>query len=205
MKFITHTITVFITLLLMCSPVVAQEMDHFQLQVDGLGCPFCAYGLEKKFKEFKGIKKVAIQIETGDFTFQYPSEKALSMHSVVLQVKKAGYTPKLARIKRYNGQEEVFTAPKNKEAPIVASELQMRVLGNCDMCKARIETAALSIKGVDSAIWDKINKQLKVKHNKEVSLQHVGNAVAAVGHDNEISKAAKEVYNNLPPCCTYRL
>ena len=35
----------------------SKTMDEFTVQVDGLGCPFCAYGLEKKFKEFKGIKK----------------------------------------------------------------------------------------------------------------------------------------------------
>ena len=55
-----------------------KAMDKFMVQVDGLGCPFCAYGLEKKFKEFKGIKAVKIDIETGDFSFKYPAEKALT-------------------------------------------------------------------------------------------------------------------------------
>ena len=29
----------------------SKDRDSFEIQVDGLGCPFCAYGLEKKFKE----------------------------------------------------------------------------------------------------------------------------------------------------------
>ena len=39
------------------SSVKAQEgrMDSFTVKVEGLGCPFCAYGLEKKFKELKGL------------------------------------------------------------------------------------------------------------------------------------------------------
>ena len=53
----------YITLLIALSTVLSvqaqKQMDQFQVQVDGLGCPFCAYGLEKKFKEFKGIKNVA--------------------------------------------------------------------------------------------------------------------------------------------------
>ncbi|MFT4565961.1 MAG: mercuric ion binding protein [Saprospiraceae bacterium] len=32
------------------------DRDNFTMQVDGLGCPFYAYGLEKKFKKFKGLK-----------------------------------------------------------------------------------------------------------------------------------------------------
>jgi mercuric ion binding protein len=81
-------------------------MDAFEVQVDGLGCPFCAYGLEKKFKEFKGIKDVKIDIETGDFSFQYPAEKSLSLIAVVQQVEKAGYTPMKTVITRANGVVE---------------------------------------------------------------------------------------------------
>ncbi len=87
-----------------------KEVDRFEVQVDGLGCPFCAYGLEKKFKELKGIKNVAIDIETGDFTFTYPSEKALSLPDVAAQVKKAGYTPVTLKITRASGAIETSDA-----------------------------------------------------------------------------------------------
>ncbi len=77
--------------------------DKFTVQIDGLGCPFCAYGLEKKFKEFKGIKKVKIDIETGLFTFIYPTAKKLSIERVKKQVQAAGYTPVTTKIERSNG------------------------------------------------------------------------------------------------------
>jgi len=83
-----------------------KEIDKFKIQVDGLGCPFCAYGLEKKFKEFKGIKNIKIDIETGDFSFAYPAKKALTMKAVIDQVKKAGYTPNDTKIIRANGEIE---------------------------------------------------------------------------------------------------
>ncbi|HHH13154.1 MAG TPA: copper chaperone, partial [Thiolapillus brandeum] len=28
---------------------------HYEMRVDGLACPFCAYGIEKKFKAMKGV------------------------------------------------------------------------------------------------------------------------------------------------------
>jgi len=89
------------------STIQAQkERDKFTVQVDGLGCPFCAYGLEKKFKELKGIKNVKIEIDTGMFSFTYPAAKKLSIDRVKKQVMAAGYTPVITTIKRSNGETE---------------------------------------------------------------------------------------------------
>lgn len=98
--------TVVIAILAIFSVNAQKQMDKILVQVDGLGCPFCAYGLEKKFKEFKGIRNVKIDIETGDFSFNYPAEKALSLNAVIKQVEKAGYTPINSKIERANGKIE---------------------------------------------------------------------------------------------------
>lgn len=37
----------------------------YKLRVDGLACPFCAYGVEKQLKAVKGIEKVDVDIKTG--------------------------------------------------------------------------------------------------------------------------------------------
>ncbi len=182
-----------------------QTMDKFEIQVDGLGCPFCAYGLEKKFKEFKGIKEVQIKIETGDFKFAYPSEKQLTMQAVVDQVKKAGYTPKTAKIIRSNGEQENLSVPGNKIAD--KSQLiteSLKVKGNCQMCKSRIETAALTIEGVNKALWNVDTKILEVDFNdKETSIREISKKIATSGHDTATMEAKKEVYNALPVCCSY--
>ncbi len=86
------------------------KKDHFLIIVEGLGCPFCAYGLEKKFKEINGIDDIKIEIETGKFTFSFPEEKKISLKTVEQQVKAAGYTPVETEIKRANGKVE-----KNKK------------------------------------------------------------------------------------------
>ena len=80
-----------------------------------------------------------------------------------------------------------------------------KVSGNCEMCKERIETAAKSVKGVSSAVWDDKTKQIHVEFNsKETNLDDIQKGIAKVGHDTEKYKASIETYNTLPECCRYR-
>ena len=198
-------ITSLLIALIASSAVMAQKSyDQFQIQVDGLGCPFCAYGLEKKFKEFKGIKKITIDIETGNFKFQYPSDTTLSMSSVVDQVKEAGYTPKDAVIKRADGALENFSSNQTKKNNPNQAQQQLAVYGNCDMCKSRIEAAALAVNGVTFALWNTATKKLIYQTDTAIPESKIAQNIANSGHDSSLAKAPTEVYNNLPPCCTYR-
>jgi len=85
----------------------SKERDLFEVEVDGLGCPFCAYGLEKKIKEFKKIKDIKIDMETGDFSFTSPTENALTLVDVEAKIDKAGYTPIALKVTRADGTVEV--------------------------------------------------------------------------------------------------
>jgi len=105
-------VALFLTLIVQFSVSAQSGIDTFMVQVDGLGCPFCAYGLEKKFKELKGIKNIKIAIATGGFSFGYPAEKALTMQTVKSQVEKAGYTPVTLKIIRADGKEELSETEK---------------------------------------------------------------------------------------------
>jgi len=182
-----------------------KEMDQFEVQVDGLGCPFCAYGLEKKFKEFKGIKKVAIDIETGDFSFSYPAEKALSMDAVVKQVEKAGYTPITSKITRSTGDIELSesnTTVLSKES--VAKTQKMLVAGKCGMCEARILKVTTGIEGVTNAAWNQSNQMLEVSFdNSQTTTDAIQKKIARAGHDTKAYKATAGAYDNLPACCKY--
>ena len=88
---------------------------------------------------------------------------------------------------------------KNKNA-----KHDIEVNGNCDMCKKRIEKAALSVKGVKSAVWhaDHQDMHLILDENK-CTVDQVHEAVAKVGHDTEKVKATDEAYNNLHGCCQF--
>ncbi|MCK5846167.1 MAG: copper chaperone [Bacteroidales bacterium] len=80
----------------------------------------------------------------------------------------------------------------------------IHVDGNCNMCKNRIEDAAL-IRGVKKADWHKHHDHLVVIYDaNKVSISDIEKAVAEVGHDTENFKAEDKVYNKLPKCCLYR-
>ena len=193
-----------ITLLSTIAVAAQKEMDAFKVQVDGLGCPFCAYGLEKKFKEFKGIKKVKIDIETGDFSFSFPAEKALSMEAVIKQVEKAGYTPITAKIIRANGTVENSEDGKVALDPNKLESTEIIVAGNCDLCKARIENAAERLNGVGEASWNADSKLLSLNFDPDkTSLENIEKSVANSGHDTHSHKAKDQLYDKLPQCCHY--
>lgn len=182
----------------------SESMDAFTVQVDGLGCPFCAYGLEKKFKELKGIKQVKIAMETGIMDFTYPAEKDLSIERVSQQVEKAGYTPVSVYIKRGDGRIE---KSEQKEAPVLAADdiqnIEIFVAGNCGMCKARIEKTAMKLDGVQSAVWDQETKQLTISASSGLKKADLEKAIAKAGHDTKNAKAKTATYNSLPGCCHY--
>ena len=190
----------------MTSNVNAQSnRDQIEVQVDGLGCPFCAYGLEKKFKEFKGIKDVKIELETGQFNFSYPSEKAITLEKIDSQVGEAGYTAVTTKITRANGSIEESKpniTELTKESELVTKDIF--VAGNCGMCKARIEKVANNINGVVKAEWDKNNKMLKLDYDSsQTSIGNISEQVSVAGHDTKYSKAKDDTYNELPGCCQY--
>jgi len=208
MKTLINIIIVFTAILYVDGPLTAQDggQDNFTVQVDGLGCPFCAYGLEKKFKDFESIDDVEIEIETGKFTFSYPAHDGLTMEQVEKQVEAAGYTAVDVKVLRANGAEEhldiIGTAEVSEDAEIVSSDLYVH--GNCGMCKARIEKVARSMDGVTKAKWNKKTKMLSVEYDKsQVDENMIAEKVAASGHDNALAKTDAETYESLPGCCQY--
>lgn len=91
---------------------------------------------------------------------------------------------------------------QEKQKKIQTAEFE--VSGICDMCKKRIENAAL-IKGVRLAEWDKINQKIKVVFvSKLTDVDKIKTAIAAAGYDTEGLKGIDEAYNKLPACCQYR-
>jgi len=70
------------------------EKTYIKIEVDGLSCPFCAYGLEKKLKKIAGSKDVFIQLEEGEATMSVPKDQKPTEEELRKIVKDAGFTPK---------------------------------------------------------------------------------------------------------------
>lgn len=84
------------------------------------------------------------------------------------------------------------------------AKAEFKVYGNCGMCEARIEKAAESVEGIESADWDKETKMIVVKYDPaQVETLEVHKAIAKAGHDTEKVKADDKTYDELPGCCQY--
>jgi len=80
---------------------------------------------------------------------------------------------------------------------------EFTVLGNCGMCKTRIEKAA-KIKGVKSADWNVDTKILKLEYSSsKTTLEAIHKNIAKAGHDTEEQRTSDAVYNRLHHCCKY--
>jgi mercuric ion binding protein len=79
----------------------------------------------------------------------------------------------------------------------------VKVFGNCEMCKGRIEKAARTA-GAVSADWDVDSKILSVSYPAAgTSLGKIEKAIAGAGYDTVNETAAAKAYKALPECCQY--
>lgn len=64
---------------------------RYDLRVDGLACPFCAYGIEKQLGRIDGVKSVATDIGKGQVVVEVTDGRSLDRAAVDRAVKKAGF------------------------------------------------------------------------------------------------------------------
>jgi cation transport ATPase len=97
---------------------------------------------------------------------------------------------------------QTMPSPASASTKIVTANI--KVLGNCGMCKDRIEKA-LDTKGVKQAKWNISTKNLEVIYVPEkITEKKIRELVSAAGHDTDSTKAKDAVYAKLPFCCLYR-
>ncbi|MBB1284085.1 TonB-dependent receptor [Flavisolibacter sp. BT320] len=98
------------------------------------------------------------------------------------------------------------TASANNQysAPPSDSTIVFHVAGVCEMCKKRIETAAMG-KGVTIASWDMQGKHLTVTYNPaRTKPGKIKARISDAGYDTDSQKADDRTYTQLPECCRYR-
>jgi len=83
--------------LLLAAPVAsvsAQETgaSSATIAVDGLSCPFCAYGLEKHLKRIAGVEGVEINMKSGKAIVRLKPGVRVDDAALKAAVKKAGFT-----------------------------------------------------------------------------------------------------------------
>ncbi len=88
----TLIFTTFVLTLLL-SPVAAQaQVEEVTLRVDGLACPFCAYGIEKQLNAIEGVESAETEIKSGSVVITMQDGAALDEAAARKAVDAAGFT-----------------------------------------------------------------------------------------------------------------
>ena len=94
------------------TPKSAAEIEGLQLQVDGLSCPFCALGLDKRLKQRAGLEGIQVHLKQGVTEAALPHGQGLDVGKVQQAVQEAGFTLrgiKLTVIGKISRDGENFT------------------------------------------------------------------------------------------------
>jgi len=78
--------------LLLLTTAASASQATYQLRVDGLACPFCAYGIEKRLTRTEGVASIAIDIEAGVVTVTMAQGATLAEEQAKRIVEEAGFT-----------------------------------------------------------------------------------------------------------------
>ena len=80
---------------------------------------------------------------------------------------------------------------------------EVRVSGNCGMCKKTIEKAG-TIEGIAKVEWNKESKMATLTYDEaKTNKDEILKRVATAGYDSEFFKAKAKDYDKLPGCCQY--
>ena len=79
------------TVILWSGALLAGEA-HFLLGVDGMSCPFCVYGIEKRLKKIDGVEDVSADLAQGNIWVEATGADILSEDGARLVLEQAGFT-----------------------------------------------------------------------------------------------------------------
>lgn len=66
--------------------------ERYTLRVDGLACPYCAYGIEKKIKALDGVQPDSIVIELDKGLVVFQAEREQRERELAEMINDAGFT-----------------------------------------------------------------------------------------------------------------
>ena len=92
----------------------------YKLRIDGLACPFCAYGAEKKLKSIKSFKSLEISINKGEAIVILGDEAAFTEDQARRLIKDAGFA--LRGFERVETENRQHLAPPLFERRIRGTE-----------------------------------------------------------------------------------
>ena len=77
---------------LVASTSVLADGTRYQMRVDGLACPYCAYGIEKNLKKIDGVEQIEVDLDNGLVIVNVTSGVTLTDAQMAKLFTDAGFT-----------------------------------------------------------------------------------------------------------------
>lgn len=199
----------FVATLFFGSMMYAQKTS-VETKVNG-NCGMCKERIEKTSKS-AGASSADWNAETLTLKLEFDQSKT-SLDKILKEVAEAGHDNE-----KYKTSSEVYdslpgcchydrnnvkVSVNDAKSDIQGAKKEFFVKGNCESCKARIESAAKEA-GATFADWNAELQKLTMDFDQQkTNADDILKKIAEVGHDNEKYKTTKEVYDALPGCCKY--
>ncbi len=102
----TTVLPIFLIFILTLASAHAGE-NVYTLQVDGLACPFCSYGIEKQLRSLQGVADIEVDINEGSVKVTMQQSASLDEKQARQAVQDAGFT-----LRSFARHEEDDAAPR---------------------------------------------------------------------------------------------
>jgi copper chaperone CopZ len=66
--------------------------DQYLVKLEGMSCPFCAHGVEKKVKEMKGVASAAVDLKASTVAIEMKDGATLPEADVKKAIADAGFS-----------------------------------------------------------------------------------------------------------------
>ena len=69
-----------------------RELVYIKIEIKGLACPFCAFGMEKELKKVTGVRNVEIELTEGLAYISTPKKQQPTREALEKIIEEAGFT-----------------------------------------------------------------------------------------------------------------
>lgn len=69
------------------------QVESASVVVEGMSCPFCAFGVEKRLKKVQGVGSIEVNMGVGSASMTASEGESIDFSSIPEAIRKAGFTP----------------------------------------------------------------------------------------------------------------
>lgn len=159
--------------------------------VQGMQCPFCAYGIQKQLKKLPGAKSVEVELGQNQAIVTFEPDAKVTDADIQQAVRKAGFTP--GKIEWRSGprleKEKTTNASPAQDTTATFDIEGMRCLG----CEAKITADLEQLPGVRLAQVDWETRSATVRYDaSQVTPEELVRRIERAGQFQARLKTSKE-------------